>query len=379
MPRTKRGCPKRKTSAKWIRSDADERAMREGCYFDERAGRFVVEFFETFLRHTLGQWAGQPFTLLPWQRDDVVLPLFGWKRQDGTRRFRKAYIEVPKKNGKSTLCGGLALYLLIADGEPRAQIFGAAADRDQAGIVFSEAANMVNASHELSRRVEVIRSTKRIIDPRTNSFYHAISADAYTNEGLNAQAIIFDELHAQKTRDLWDALRYAMASRRQPLLISITTAGVNRESICYEQHDYAQHVLNGNTKDSSFFGYIRAAETEADWTDPAIWRQANPSFGTTLREDQFAEDCREARESPRKEAPSAATGSINGSTTPTAGWVRWSGTKAQNPLIRRCSMAKPAMSASIWPASGISRPSCSSSRSTRSFTCFPGFTFRRTR
>lgn len=183
-------------SRPWVRSEADERALAEGCYFDERAGIFVVQFFERFLRHTLGQWSGQPFTLLDWQRDDIVIPLFGWKRADGTRRFRKAYIEVPKKNGKSTLCGGLALYLLIADGEPRAKIFGAAADREQAGIVFHEAANMVAASSELSKRVNVIRSTKRIVDQRTSSFYHAISADAYSNEGLNAHAIIFDELHA---------------------------------------------------------------------------------------------------------------------------------------------------------------------------------------
>ena len=210
----------------WIQSEADERAVEEGCWFDEQAGLYVVEFFERFLKHTLGQWAGQPFNLLDWQRDDIVMPLFGWKRPDGTRRYRKAYIEVPKKNGKSTLCGGLALYLLIADGEPRAQIYGAAADREQAGIVFGEAANMVQASGQLSRKLDVIRSTKRLIDKRTNSFFHAISADAYTNEGLNAHAIIFDELHAQKTRDLWDALRYSMASRRQPLLISITTRAI---------------------------------------------------------------------------------------------------------------------------------------------------------
>ena len=166
----------------WVRSAADEQAVTEGCYFDETAGRHVVEFFERFLLHTLGQWAGKPFELLPWQRDEIVMPLFGWRRADGTRRFRKAYIEVPKKNGKSTLCGGLALYLLLADGEPRAQIYGAAADRDQAGIVFHEAANMVMSSAELQRRLQVVRSTKRIIDPTTNSFYHAISADAYSNE-----------------------------------------------------------------------------------------------------------------------------------------------------------------------------------------------------
>ena len=294
---------KREGWRKWIKNAADERAVvEEGCRFDEEAGLYVVEFFDRFLVHTLGQFAGQPFELLCWQRDDVVMPLFGWKRQDGTRRFRKCYIEVPKKNDKSTLCGGLALYLLLADGEPRAQIYGVAADRDQAGIVYNEAASMVTASADLSQRLDVIRSTKRIIDPLTNSLYHAISADAYTNEGLNAHAIIFDELHAQKTRDLWDALRYSMASRVQPLLISITTAGTDQESICYEQHDYATQVLQGNMHDSSFLGYIRAAGPDDDWKEPEVWKAANPSYGITIQADQFADDFREAQQSPRKES-----------------------------------------------------------------------------
>jgi phage terminase large subunit-like protein len=286
----------------WIRSEADERAVTEGCRFDEEAGLYVVEFFERFLRHTLGQWAGTPFKLLDWQRDDIVMPLFGWKRADGTRRYRKAYIEVPKKNGKSTLCGGLALYLLIADGERRAQIYGAAADREQAGIVFGEAANMVQVSGQLSRKLDVVQSTKRIFDKQTNSFFHAISADAYTNEGLNAHAIIFDELHAQKTRDLWDALRYSMASRRQPLLISITTAGYDRESICFEQHSYAENVLKGTFFESSFFGYIRAADVDDDWNSPEVWKKANPSYAITIQADGFEEDYREALQSPAKES-----------------------------------------------------------------------------
>jgi phage terminase large subunit-like protein len=196
----------------------------------------------------------------------------------------------------------LALYLLVADGEPRAQIYGAAADREQAGIVFTEAANMVQASEELSERLEVVRSTKRLVDPTTASFYHAISADAYTNEGLNAHGIIFDELHAQKTRDLWDALRYATASRRQPLSIAITTAGYDRESICYEQHQYAQRVLDGSVHDHGLLAYIAAAPQDADWQDPKIWKAANPSYGVTLDPEQMADDCREAIASPRKES-----------------------------------------------------------------------------
>jgi phage terminase large subunit-like protein len=300
VPKSRR--PPRRQWSRWIRSAADERAVDAGCWFDRQAADRVEQFFTRFLRHTLGQWAGQPFQLLDWQRDDFLMPLFGWKREDGTRRFRRAYVEVPKKNGKSTLCGGLALYLLLADGEPRAQIYGAAADRDQAGIVFNEAANMVTASRDLLSRLDVIRSTKRIVDRRTDSHYRALSADAYSNEGLNAHAIVFDELHAQKDRRLWDALRYATASRRQPLTVAITTAGFDRESVCFEQHQYAQSVLDGAVTDTSFFGYIRAAQPDEDWTDPAVWRKANPSFGITLDEGQFAEDCKEAQQSPRKES-----------------------------------------------------------------------------
>jgi phage terminase large subunit-like protein len=294
--------PPRHQWQRWIRSPGDERAVDAGCWFDVKAGEHVVRFCSKFLRHTMGQWAGEPFELLDWQRDDVVMPLFGWRRKDGTRRYRRAYIEVPKKNGKSTLCGGLALYLLIADGEPRAQIYGAAADREQATIVFAESANMIQASRELTGRLQVIRSTKYIADPQSGSLYHAISSDAYSNEGLNAHAIIFDELHAQKTRDLWDAMRYATATRRQPMTIAITTAGVDRESICYEQHSYATGVLDGTIEDPSFFAYIRAAGPNDDWTDPEVWRKANPSFGITLDAEQFAEDCREAVQSPRKES-----------------------------------------------------------------------------
>ena len=285
----------------WIRSAADEQAVLNGYRFDIEAADRVRTFFRTFLRHSKGQWANQPFELLPWQWEDVIAPLFGWLRPDGTRRYRRSYIEVPKKNGKSTLFAGLSLYLLAGDREPGAEIYSAAVDRDQASIVFNEAANMIESSPELSQRLQVIRSTKRIVFQRTRSVYRALSADVPAKEGLNAQAVLIDELHAQKTRDLWDTLRYAGASRRQPLHLSITTAGFDRHSICWEQHQYAQAVLEGTAEDLSFFPYIQGADLEADWTDEKVWRQANPSFGVTIDPTQFAEDCAEAQQSPAKE------------------------------------------------------------------------------
>jgi phage terminase large subunit-like protein len=181
----------------WVRCEADERAVLEGCRFDIRAAERVRTLFRQFLRHSKGQWAGQPFELLDWQWDRIVAPLFGWKRADGTRRFRRGYIEVPKKNGKSTLFSGLSLYLLAGDGEPGAEVYSAAVDRDQASIVYNEAANMVEASPALTSRLNVIRSTKRITFHKTRSFYKALSADVPAKEGLNAHAVLVDELHAQ--------------------------------------------------------------------------------------------------------------------------------------------------------------------------------------
>jgi phage terminase large subunit-like protein len=261
----------------------------------------VREFFRRFLRHSKGQWAGKPFELLDWQWGEVIRPLFGWKRADGTRRFRRGYIEVPKKNGKTTLCAGISLDMLIADEEAGAQVYSAAADREQAGHIFEEAAAMVSISPDLSRHIQIVETTKRLVFRRTGSFYKALSAEVRTKEGLNAHAVIVDELHAQRTRQLWDSLIYSGASRRQPLVLAITTAGWDRETICWEQHEYARGVLNGQIDDWSFFAYIAAAPEDANWTDPAVWRLCNPSLGVTIQESEMVEACREAKASPAKE------------------------------------------------------------------------------
>jgi phage terminase large subunit-like protein len=206
---------------------------------------------------------------------------------------------VPKKNGKSTLFSGLSLYLLCGDGEPGAEVYSAAVDRDQASIVFNEAAHMVEASPHLSQRLTLIRSTKRIVDHRSRSYYKALSADVPAKEASNAHAILIDELHAQKNRDLGHApLRRRFG--RQPLHLSITTAGYDRHSICWEQHDYAEKVLDGTVEDLAFFPYITAAGPEDDWTDPVVWQKANPSFGVTMSAEQFAEDCQKAESPPRE-------------------------------------------------------------------------------
>ena len=292
---------KKQTSKKWLKNKVDEIAVKNGCYFDEAAGERVCLFFETFLRHSVGRWAGQPFKLLDWQRDDLIMPLFGWKDKNGFRRFRTAYIEIPKKNGKSTLCAGLALYLLTADGEHAAEVYGAASDRAQASIVYREAARMVQQAPQLRNLCRAIDSKKEINFYQTSSVYKVLSSEAPRAEGLNIHGLIFDELHAQPNRNLFDTLRWGGAARNQPMLISITTAGYDRNSICYEQHDYAEKVAEGIIEDTSFFSYIRAAGSKDDWTNKKTWYKANPSLGATIKEDDFASDCKEAQENPRKE------------------------------------------------------------------------------
>ena len=235
-------------------------------------------FFRRFLRHSKGQWASKPFELLDWQWDKVVAPLFGWKRADGTRRFRRGYIEVPKKNGKSTLFAGLSLYLLTCDSEPGAEIYSAAVDRDQASIVFNEAANMVEGSPHLSSRLSVVRSTKRIVDHRSRSFYQALSADVPAKEGLNAHAVLIDELHAQKTRDLWDTLRYAGARAGSRCICRLPRPASTATRSAGSSTTMRSKVLDGTVQDPAFFAYIAAAEDEDDWTDPDVWRESQPQL-----------------------------------------------------------------------------------------------------
>ena len=281
-----------------LKNDAAKQGL--DFYFDPEAARHAVGFFEEWLRHSKGKFAGQPFTLLDWQAE-MIGELFGWKRlADETRRYRVAYISTAKKSGKSTLLAGIGLYLLAFDNEPGAEIYGAAADREQASVVFREAASMVRASPKLSRVLEVIDSRRTIAYRNAASFYRVLSADAFRAEGLNIHGLLFDELHAQKDRRLWDALRYGGAAREQPLLVSITTAGFDRRSICHEQYRYAKQVLANWQHDPTFFPCIYEMEEDADWKDSKVWPQANPSWGITIKPEDFAADVREAEASPTK-------------------------------------------------------------------------------
>ncbi len=266
-------------------------------FSDEAAGR-AEHFFERLLVHTKGRWAGVPFQLAEWQRDDIIRPLFGTVNEDGLRQYRTAYIEVPRKNGKSELAAGIALYLLMADGEEGAEVYGAAYDREQAGIVFRVAAAMVRRSPILSKHLEVVDSRKRIVHKASDSFYTAIAADAAGSHGFNASAIIFDELHTQRTRELWDVLTTSTGARDQPLTFAISTAGYDRNSICWEQHEYAERVSKGIVDDPTFLGYVIGAPDEADWTSEEVWRHANPALGDFRNLDEMRAACRKAQQVP---------------------------------------------------------------------------------
>jgi phage terminase large subunit-like protein len=280
------------------KSEATEQGV--DFYFSPARAEHALEFFGGWLRHSKGRFAGQPFNLLDWQ-GELIAELFGWLRvSDDTRRYRVAYISTAKKSGKSTLLAGMGLYLLAMDGENGAEVYGAAADREQASVVFREAASMVRASPQLSRVLEVIDSRRTIAYRKEASFYRVLSADAFRAEGLNIHGLLFDELHAQKDRRLWDALRYGGAARAQPLLVSITTAGYDRRSICHEQYRYAKAVAANWQHDPTFFPCIYEMEEGADWKNPDVWPQANPSWGVTIKEEDFAIDAREAEQSPTK-------------------------------------------------------------------------------
>lgn len=270
-----------------------------GLRFDYEAADRALGFYR-FLRHSKGEWAGTRFELQPWQQF-IIGSIFGWKRADGTRRFRTAYNEVPRKNGKSTISAGVGLYLLIADGEPGAEIYSAATKRDQAKIVWSEAARMVKRSPALAKRIKVYEGKGNMHVEATVSKFEPLGADADTMDGLNVHGAIIDELHAHKTRQVWDVLETATGSRRQPLIFAITTAGADQNSVCYEQHDYAERILRGTVRDDSYFCYISTIDKDDDWTNEAVWRKANPNYGISVKPDDMRRLCQQALEMPSKQ------------------------------------------------------------------------------
>nr|WP_270351613.1 terminase TerL endonuclease subunit [Ligilactobacillus ruminis] len=274
--------------------------MDKGSAYNKDAADFAVSFIEC-LCHTKGTWAGKQFELIDWQ-EKIIRDIFGTLKPNGYRQFNTAYIEIPKKQGKSELAAAVSLLLCCADGEERAEVYGCAADRQQAAIVFDVAADMVRMNPALKKRVKILASQKRIIYQPTNSFYQVLSADAYSKHGFNVSGVIFDELHTQHNRKLYDVMTKGSGdARTQPLYFLITTAGTDTNSICYEVHQKALDIMNGRKHDPTFYPVIYGSKESDDWTDPSVWKKANPSLGITVSIDKVKAAFNSAKENPAEE------------------------------------------------------------------------------
>lgn len=285
--------------ARWV-ATRKRWESRDGRYwFDQEAAEIALDFFPAYLEHHKGEFAGLPFQLLEYQDLLLTRPLFGWKRtSDNLRRFRKVFLALPKGNGKSPLGAGIGLLLTFADDEDGAEVYAAAADREQAAVVFDTARYMVEASPALRSRASVMR---RLIEyPERHSIYRVLSADVRGKHGPNIHGLIFDEFHAQPSRDLYEALYRGTTKRLQPVILMITTAGDDDESICAEEWEYARHVIDGAYPDDSYLPVIFEATPDDDWTDPEVWQRVNPGLGVTVKRDAIEAECRAAQNEPRK-------------------------------------------------------------------------------
>lgn len=291
----------RKPIAKLVRLAAARHLgdlKRKDGYFDVAAAEWAIDFFG-HLRHSKGPKAGLPFTLEPWQQF-IVGSLFGWKAaKGGARRYRTAYVEVPRKNGKSTLSAGIALLLAFFDSEAGAEVYCAATKRDQARIVFEEAQRMRDKSPALKKRISSFVGNLHVTS--TSQKLEPLGADADSMDGLNIHGAIVDELHAHKTRAMVDVLETATGARTQPLIFYITTAGYDRHSVCWERHAYTERVLEGTLKDDQTFGFISSADEGDDYQDPKTWAKANPNLGVSVNLDDLERKARRAAEIPAEQ------------------------------------------------------------------------------
>ena len=256
-------CKKDEEQMRKLKGYQPTRFMAKDSIYGKTAADYAVNFIEC-LCHTKGTWAGKPFELIDWQ-ERIIRDLFGILKPNGYRQFNTAYVEIPKKQGKSELAAAVALLMTCGDGEQRAEVYGCAADRQQASIVFDVAADMIRMCPALGKRVKILASTKRIVYLPTNSFYQVLSAEAYSKHGFNIHGVVFDELHTQPNRKLFDVMTKGSGdARMQPLYFLITTAGTDTHSVCYEQHQKALDILEGRKIDKTFYPVIYGAKEDED-------------------------------------------------------------------------------------------------------------------
>ena len=274
--------------------------MLPTSHYDKKKADRAVTFIEN-LCHTKGKWAGTPFWLLPWQ-EQLIRDIFGIVKPDGNRQFRTAFVEICKKVGKSELAAAVALYLLYDDNEPSAEVYGAAADRQQASIVFDVAKQMVEMSPALMKRSKLMGATKRIVNYSNAGYYQVLSAEVGGKHGFSVSGLVFDEIHTQPNRQLYDVLTKGSSDARQnPLHFIITTAGNDRHSIAYELHTKAVDILEGRRVDPTFYPVVYGLKDDEDWEDEANWYKVNPSLGYTVDIERLRDAYREAKQNPADE------------------------------------------------------------------------------
>ena len=264
---------------------------RKAHRFDAVEATKAVDFFPKVLRHYKGEWAGTPIELQPWQAF-LVGSLWGWRQADGRRRFRNAFVELPRGQGKSTIAGGLALLATFFDGEPGADGFCVATKKDQARIVFEAARQMVLSSASLRKRVTAERH--QLLQDASASKLLPLGADADTLDGLRPHIVIADEVHAHKTAAVIEVMQTGMGTRRQPLLFEITTAGQERTSIWWQHREYTRQLLEGVVEDDAWFGFIACADEDDAWDDPKVWAKANPNYGVSVKPEYLQGQCTKA-------------------------------------------------------------------------------------
>ena len=268
--------------------------------FDEKKASTAVRFIK-LLKHTQGEFARKPFNLMPFQ-EKIVKDLIGTLNPDGTRQYREAFIFLPRKNGKTELIAAMLVYFLFMDDEYGAEIYSCANDREQASKVFSAAAAMIRMNKALFKKCKILESQKKIVRLETNSFYKAISADTNTKDGFNAHIVIYDEIHASKNRKLYDLMKTSQGARTQPLFISITTAGVETGTICYELYEYSKKIIDHIIEDKTFYPVVYEAPEDADIYDEKVWYEANPALGVFRKIDEMRQLAVRAKEIPTAEA-----------------------------------------------------------------------------
>lgn len=274
--------------------------MLPTSHYDKKKADRAVTFIEN-LCHTKGKWAGTPFWLLPWQ-EQLIRDIFGIVKPDGNRQFRTAFVEICKKVGKSELAAAVALYLLYADNEPSAEVYGVAADRQQASIVFDVAKQMVEMSPALMKRSKLMGATKRIVNYSNAGYYQVLSAEVGGKHGFSVSGLVFDEIHTQPNRQLYDVLTKGSSDARQnPLHFIITTAGNDRHSIAFELHTKAVDILEGRRVDPTFYPVVYGLKDDEDWEDEANWYKVNPSLGYTVDIERLRDAYREAKQNPADE------------------------------------------------------------------------------